>query len=510
MQNQTERNMAKDLRSFLDDAQNADKLYRVSREADPHTQIGTLADESDRVLLFENVKNYEGWRVACNLNQNRDMEMVGLGVDKREDVVKKLSECIDLGPQPHIVVDSAPVQEIVWEGEEANLNRLPVVQHSELDGGTYIGSGVGVFVDPETGIHNTTWPRIQVGDGRTCGFLIYSPHVNRIAAKYAAQGQAMPMSVSIGHHPAIDIAASLSIHHPNCGELDYAGSIMGEQMEFVKCITNGIDVPASAEIIIEGEVPPGIVQDEGPFGNYMGTYSAGPVAKNGVQKAVVFKIKRITMRKKPIFRHLQSTVWTEHQRLCMLPIEANLYIALKEMGLDVHDVYIPTWGGCGLTVIQMTTRGPGEAQAAMLKATQWENTTLSFMSHTVVAVNRDVNIYDARDVMWALSVRTDWGKPVTQIFNTPASSMRAGAQRVKGMPYRLSGKAMIDATVLPPKDDFDWWDTNRAWPMGYGKYSLKDFVENYTPNEEPMIRQTSHDEMVAIKPGSFKPEIKTK
>ena len=498
--------MGKDLRSFLADAEKSDKLYRITREVNPAEHMGVLADESDKALLVENVTGFEGWRIAANFNQNRDMEMVGMGVDSREDVIKKLAACIDEGPKPLKMVDKGPCQETIWDGEDANLNKLPIAIHSELDGGKYIGSGVGVVVDPDTGHHNTTWPRIQVGDGKTCGFLIYSRHVSEICAKYHSKGAAMPMSVSIGHHPAIDITASLSIHHPDCGELAYASSVAGEDMEFVMC-ANGVPATAHAEVVIEGEVPAGVLQDEGPFGNYMGTYAAGPMARDGVQKALVFKINRITMRRNPVYRHLNSTVWTEHQRLCMLPMEAKLYTAIKEMGMLVHDIHIPSWGGCGLTIIQMTPRGPGEAEQAMLKATMWEDTTLGFMSHTVVAVNRDVNIYDARDVMWAISVRTDWGQPIQQIFNTPASPLRAGAERVKGLPYRLSGKAMINASVLPPQDDFVWWDINRAWPKGHGSFRLEDFVDNYYPSEPGKVRNVSHEEMVAIKPGKYKPEV---
>lgn len=500
--------MKNDLRSFLTDAEKADRLYRISKQVDPHTNIGALADESDRVLLLENIKGYDDWRIACNFCQNRDNEMVALGVNSRDEVVKKLAACIDKEVHSHDVVSESPAQEIVWEGDDANLQRLPVVQHSELDGGPYIGSGIGIVVDPDTGLHNTTWPRLQIADGKTCPWLIYSPHVGRITAKYAKAGKTMPMAISIGHHPLIDITASFSIHHPNCGELDFAGNLLGEPMKFVKCGTIDVDVPASAEIIIEGEVPPGQVQDEGPFGNYLGTYAGGPMAKEGVIKSVIFKVKRITMRKNPIFRHLQATVWTEHQRLCMLPIEANLFTALLEMGIDVHDIYIPSWGGCGVTIIQMTSHGPGEAQAAMLKATLWDNTTLSFMSHLVVAVNRDVNIYDARDVMWAIGVRTNWGNPITQIYGTPTSPLRPSSETIKGIPYRIGGKALIDATILPPKNDFDWWDQNRAWPLGKGKVSLADFVDDYQPKQEAMGRIMSHEEMLALKPGEFKPGIK--
>ena len=168
--------------------------------------------------------------------------------------------------------------------------------------------------------------------------MIYSPHVARIMGKYMQRGIPMPMAVVIGHHPAWEWAAASSMHHPGCGELDYVSSLLGEETEFVKGETIDVDVPAWAEIVIEGEITFGRMADEGPFGNYVGTYASGAMAKAGIQKAPVLQVKCITMRKNPIFRHLQATVWTDHQRLVMLPVEAHLYTALAEMGIDVHDV----------------------------------------------------------------------------------------------------------------------------------------------------------------------------
>ncbi len=499
--------MVKDLRSYIKDAEARGMLYSVAKEVDPAANMGELCAQSDKTILFNNVKGYEGWEVVANLVSNRDTEMVVLGAERREDVVKLMAAAIDKGPSEHIVVDSGPAQQVVWEGEEATLDRLPVVQHSELDGGPYIGSAVGIVVDPETGKHNTTWPRMMKADGRECPFMIFSPHVNMIAAKYAQMGKPMEMALSIGHHPAVDIAASLSFHHPNCGELDYAASIQGEPFEFVKCGSIDIEVPAQAEIIVEGEVMPNHIQTEGPFGNYLGTYSSGPMSKDGVQKGPVLKIKRITMREKPIYRHLQATVWTEHQRLVMLPIEGILFTALKEMGIDVHDVYIPSWGGCSLTIIQMSPRGPGEARDALMKAAMWENTTLGFMNQVTIAVNRDVNIYDARDVMWALAIRANWTQGVNIVPGTRASPIMPGAEKLPGLPYRISGKTMIDATLLPPRDDSEWWEYARAWPKGQGKVRLEDFVDDLAGGgPQGMLRTVSHEEMLEMKPGGRRPE----
>ena len=476
-------------------------LYNVSKSVDPDTNLGALCDASDKVIKFSSIKGYEGWEVVSNLCGNRDSEMVAFGVQRRDEVVKSVAAAMDRGYAPHRVVESGPVQEVVWEGEEANLNRLPIAQHSELDGGRYIGSGIGIYVDPETGKHNTTWPRIMVGDGKNCPFMIFSPHVNRIAAKYARMGKPMPMAVSIGHHPAVDVAASISIHHPNCGELDYVESLIGEPFEFVKCGSINVDVPATAEIVIEGETGLNKVQAEGPFGNYLGTYTSGPMARDGVQKGPVFHVKRITMRRNPIYRHLQSTVWTEHQRLCMLPNEGVLFNAFSEMGLDVHDVYMPSWGGASTTIIQMTPRGPGEAQDALLKAALWENTTISFMSQLAIAVNQDVDIYDARDVLWAMACRTNWSHASTIIGGVRSSPLMPVAEKLAGVPYRLGAKALINATHLPPRTNADWWDVTRAWPQGKGKVRLADFVDDKLDGlPAEMRRLVSLEASLASKP----------
>lgn len=498
--------MAKDLRSFIEAAKSKGMAYEINKEVDPKTNVGALAGSADRALIFNNIKGYSDWTMVSGLVQNREMEQVIFNVDSKADVVKAMAQAMDQGPSPHTVIENAPCQEIVWEGDDADLTRLPAVQHSELDGGAYLGSAIGIVVDPETGLHNTTWPRVQIGDGKNCPFMIFSPHVSQIAGKYARMGKPMQMALAIGVHPAIEIAASLSMHHPNCGELDYASAILGEQMEFAKCGSIDVDVPAHAEIIVEGEMIPNHVQSEGPFGNYLGTYSTGPISRDGIQKAPVLSVKRITMRKKPVFRHLQSTVWTEHQRLCMLPLEGAMFNALKEMGLNVHDVYMPSWGGCSLTIIQMTPRAEGEVQDALLKAAMWENTTISFMSHVCVAVNRDVNIYDARDVLWAMSTRTNWAEDTQIVKGTRSSPLMPVSHKVPGVPWRRAGKSMIDATVLPPREDADWWDQNRAWPMGTGKVCLSDFVDGYHPSMS-MSRITTHDEDLARKPGDRKPQV---
>lgn len=480
--------MPNDIRSFLKEAEEAGKVYRVTREVDPYKNLAALSDEADRIILFENVAGYKGWTVAANLARDRELEAIAFKTAK-DDVVRTVARGLDKGPQPHNVVKSGPVKEVIWHGDEANVKRLPIAIHSELDGGPYIGAGIGIVVDPDTGFHNTTFPRVQARDGKNLPFMIYSPHVGQIFSKYARRKQPMPMAIVIGHHPAWEYAAASSLHHPFCGELDYVGSLLGEETEFVRCETIDVDVPAWAEIVIEGETLPGVVADEGPFGNYLGTYASTPTAKAGVQKAPVFNVKCITMRKNPIFRHLQGTVWTDHQRLVMLPIEASLYTALSEQGLMVHDIYNPSWGACSLTLMQVTPFFPGQVRDALLKALEWENTTLGLMSQVAIAVNRDVNIYDARDIMWGLTIRTNWAKDATIVPGTRSSSLMPAADKVEGVPFRIGSKVMIDATHLPPRNETEQWEYNRVWPMGKGTVALEDYVEGFkgTPLKQERI-----------------------
>jgi len=482
--------MTSDLRSFLTDARKAGFLYEATKEVDPHKNVAALCDESDRPITFDHVAGYDGWTVAANLANNRDTEAVAFGVS-RDEVVGHMAQAFDRGPTPHKVVESGPVKEVIWRDEDADVTRLPAVINSELDGGPYISAGIGVVIDPDTGLHNTTFPRFQVGDGRECPLYIYSPHVRAIMGKYAKRGLPMPMALVIGHHPAWEFAAASSVHHPRCGELDYVGSMLDEETEFVRCETIDVTVPAYAEIVIEGEVLTNEVRDEGPFGNYVGTYTSGPMTRNGIQKAPYFKVKCITTRQNPIFRHLQATVWTDHQRLVNLSIEANLYTALLESGIEVHDVYSPNYAGCSLTVVQMTPRGVGDAQDALMKAVQWENTTLGFMSHLALAVNRDVNIYDARDLMWALTIRANWAKDVTVVPGTRSSPLMPASEKIPGQMMRVAGKGMIDATHLPPKDDTAWWDLYRAWPQGKGTVSLEDYVDKFSAPSMRMQRMVA-------------------
>ncbi|MBI3090316.1 MAG: UbiD family decarboxylase [Candidatus Tectomicrobia bacterium] len=448
--------MAADLRSFLRAAEEAGRVRRVRREVDPDANMGELCSQSDNPLLFESVKGYPGWRVAAALMQGRVDQALALGCSTG-DVVSHLAARFAEGPGEIARVSRAPVKAKKFSGGAADLFRLPVCRHSEEDGGRYIGAGISLVRDPTSGVQNTTYPRTQLLPGRHPRVFISSRHTWEIINAWRRQGHPrMPMALVIGHHPAYEVAAGYSGEHPGWGEEALAPRLLGEPLEVIECETCDLLVPAAAEIVVEGELKLTDFEEEGPFGNYMGNYEFS------FTPSPVFEVRCITMREDAYYRHIQSTTWTDHQSLFCMQTEALVYRACREAGLEVHDVHIPPWGCACLTVVQMTPRHEEDVARALDLAVKWPITPAR-MSKLGVAVDRDVDIYDARDVWWAVSVRANTRRAVLEILDPEKRSQRS---------HRLG----IDATCPPPKNERQRFFQSKARPCGWGKVRLEDFL----------------------------------
>lgn len=431
-------------------------LDRLRVQVDPTSNVGELCSQSAKGLLFENVKGYPGWRIAADLVQDRAAEGLVLGCEPSA-VVPHLAEVLAAGPGETVQVSDGPVKTKKMLGRDVDLFSLPVCRHSELDGGRYIGAGIGITLDPETGLQNTTFPRTQLVSARHARMYLFSPHTWQNFAKWRQAGYAaMPMAIVIGHHPAYEIAAGFSGNHVDWGEEELTGRLLGTPFEVVQCETCDIKVPATAEIVLEGEVPLGSFEEEGPFANFMGNY----VLSN--EKQPTFELKGITMREDAIYRHIQATFWTDHQRLYSVQIEAGVYRLLKDAGLEVHDVHIPNWGGSLLTIVQLTPRHDDDAQRAIELAAEWP-ATVAGLSKLCIAVDDDVNIYDAREVLWAMSVRSDTPSAVKEIARAQPSPL---------------GKTRLgfNATRPIPKSDRERFLHQKARPAGWGTVRLEDFL----------------------------------
>ena len=326
--------------SFRGHVQNLEQqgeLFRIEKETDPNQNVSAIGwktyDQFGKSTLFTNLKGFPGWRLASQVITDRRKWAIGLGVSEK-DVIPTVVERIKTPREP-VKVDAsdAPVKEIILRGEDADLTKLPAMWTSELDPGPYIASGMAVIKDPETGTRNMSYHRQQILGPDRSGFLICPRHALRTYQKYQKRNKAMPVAMVVGVHPAILYAGGFTTRY-GINELSLAGGLLEDSVRLVKCETNDLEVPADAEMIIEGEILPDAMTNEGPFGEVTGGY-----AEEGSTE--IFVVKAITHRKDPIFYGMHSGApMTDPQSITGTCIEAALYEHLSKVegGLDLLDI----------------------------------------------------------------------------------------------------------------------------------------------------------------------------
>ncbi len=199
------------------------------------------------------------------------------------------------------MVDRGAVQDVVCTGDEADATRLPICRHFAADAGRYIGSGILICKDPDTGVRNLSYQRLQLKGPRRFGASLHSRgHIWEHLERAAKRGKNLPVAVVIGCHPAIYLAAGAKVAM-DVDELDIAGSLLNKPVDLVRCKTIDCEVPADAEYVIEGEILADSLEDEGPFGEYTG-YSTSRSTRN------VFVVSAITHKFKPIWLDLTPAI----------------------------------------------------------------------------------------------------------------------------------------------------------------------------------------------------------
>ncbi len=457
--------MSQDLRSFL--KQISAEILEVSKEVDPKTEIGTLCSQSEHPIIFNNIKDYSGWRICDRIISTRKLQAVALNTTP-ERVVPELAKRITLGAGSKKVVKDGPVKEVILTGEEASFFKLPICKHSEGDAGLYIGGGINITRDPDTGVQNESMLRTQIKSDRKAGFLMARRHNYAHYEKYEAKNEPMPMAMAIGVHPAYEIAVNYSGLHEGFDEFEIGAMLIGETVELVKCHTCDLYVPADAEIVIEGEVPPHVREKEGPFGEfqlYMGKEKMSPV----------WNIKAITMRKDAIYRHLNATAVTDHQALGCLPNEAEVFNNVRRVygRTEVHDVFCPPWARF-TCIVQITPKYEGHAKAVLMAA-------MAFNIHQkeVIVVDEDVNIYDPKEVLWAISTRVNPARDVVVVTGTRGHVLDPSAPEISSEAEGkepFNGILGLDATRPSPLKPEERSKFDKATPAGEGRVSLKDFI----------------------------------
>lgn len=458
-----------DLHSFLEVHEGE---YVRIRKPVPIEHIGALVAQANETIVFDNIVGYPTFRLVDQLFVNRKAQARVLGCEPK-DVVKRLAEVIKEGPKPLRVVDGGPGQELVFKGDDVDLGKIPIVRHTHLDPYPYATSFV-IHRDPETGAYNQMFARCGVLSRNEMVASYVTRTANQILAKHRAAQTPMPQAMVIGTHPAWELAGCYSHPHDDWWEGELFQTITGRVGEITRCQTIDLLVPAEASVVIEGYVDPIRTAQDGP--NPGPTMLYTPYA----QQQPVFHVAAITMRKDPIYRHHQVTPFTDHQEMPRLFHEAIIYERLRAMGAKVHDVYFPQGGGALSVIIQLEPSVDGEVADALLAAlgAPWSNVKMA------IAVDPDINIYDYRDIHYALSTRVDPARDVITIGNARGWPFDPSARPVLGaFPHTeqtrnpsVVGKWGIDATKPVPYRAAERKSYERAWPIGWGEVRLADYL----------------------------------
>lgn len=405
-----------DMRQWIEQAKKIKELKTIEG-ADPNIEVGTMVQINGRnegpALLFDKLKGCKaGYRILTNSMANIRTVNMTFGLPVRstiretvETLKVKAGEWADTFKDYHYhEVTSGPILENIETGKKVNLNRFPVPLWHELDGGRYIGTGVGVITrDPDTGQVNMGTYRVQQHDRYNVGFYISPGKHGRIHRdKYFSRGMSCPVVMIFGADPLTYILSASEIPHGIC-ELDYMGAIKGKSVPVIKGKITGLPIPANAEIAIEGIANPKDMKFEGPFGEWTGTYASKGRKEPFVRaKALYFRDNPILLGSPPS-KGLASDqgFWRAVWR------SALVYNEIERTGIpDVKGVWCPAFGGSRLfTIVSIKQSYPGHATEVGHIASQTR--AGAYLGRYVVVVDDDINPYDLEDVMWAICTRSD-------------------------------------------------------------------------------------------------------
>ena len=460
----------RDLREFLAQLEANGELKRIDAEVSPRLEMTEVCDRVLRAggpaLLFErpaghripvlanlfgSVKRIAAAMGVADAAALRDLGKL-LAYLKEPDPPTGLRDLWDKFPLFRQVLNMAPksrpggpCQEVVWEGSDVDLGRLPVQTCWPGDAGPLITWGLTVTRGPAKPRQNLGIYRQQViGRDRVImrwlahrgGALDFRDHA-------AASKEPFPVAVALGADPATMLAAVTPLPD-TLGEYQFAGLLRGARTELVKCIGSELQVPATAELVLEGNLKPGDVADEGPFGDHTGYY-------NEVERFPVMQVERITMRRDPIYHSTYTGKPPDEPAILGMALNELFVPLLCKQFPEILDFYLPP-EGCSyrLAVVRMRKQYPGHAKRVMFGV--WSFLRQFMYTKFIIVCDEDIDVRDWKEVVWALTTRVDPARDTTLVEGTPIDYLDF-ASPVSG----LGSKLGLDATHKWPGE------TARAW-----------------------------------------------
>ncbi len=460
-----------DLREFISYLEQQGELVRVIQEVDPHLEMTEISDRTLRAkgpaLLFENPKGYS-MPVLCNLFGTPKRVAMGMGQDSVE-ALRDVGELLAFLKQPEPPkslrdlwgkrhdfkqvlnmpvknLKKAPCQETIIEGDDVNLDSIPIQTCWPGDVSPLVTWPLVVTRGPDKERQNLGIYRMQK---LAKNKLIMRWLAHRGGAldyrdwQQKHPGKPYPVAIALGADPATTLGAVTPVPD-TLSEYAFAGLLRGEKTSVVKCIGSDLQVPATAEIILEGYLQPGEEAEEGPFGDHTGYY-------NEVESFPVFTVERITHRKDPIYHSTYTGRPPDEPAILGVALNEVFVPILQKQFPEITDFYLPA-EGCSyrMAVVSMKKQFPGHAKRVMMGV--WSFLRQFMYTKFIIVTDEDIDIRNWEDVIWAITTRMDPTRDTVMIDNTPIDYLDF-ASPVSG----LGSKMGLDATNKLPGE------TNREW-----------------------------------------------
>jgi phenylphosphate carboxylase beta subunit len=403
-----------DLRDFIRRCEAEGELIRIRKEVDWNLELSHIAklNEEKRgpALLFEKVKDYPIPVLASAFTSPKRLA-IALGMPFHFSMCNMARRWMELTTKsliPPKEVKEAPILENVVQGRDVNLFNFPAPKFYPMDGGRFIGTAVFLITkDPESDWVNLGTYRMQILDEKTTGVqIIKGKHADFMLKKYQKMKKPMPAAAVIGADPLLFLAGSTLVSAGVC-EYDIVGSLRGTPCEVIKSDLTGLPLPATAELILEGEVEtdPSKFREEGPFGEYTGYYSG----KTGEEwPKPILSVKRVLHRKNPIFWATSvGKPVTDTHMIQSLNRTATLWTDLENMKVPgIQSVYIPPEsGGRFWSIVSVKQMYPGHSMHVGTAVIS--TTTGHYGMKGVIVVDDDIRADDIDRILWALAMRYD-------------------------------------------------------------------------------------------------------
>lgn len=454
---------ARDLRDWIDLLREAGELVEVTAEVDPNLEITEITHRTVRAggpaLLFTNVRGSDMPVLMNQFGSDRRLALA-FGVENISEIADRISTLIELQPPaglvdkvrtlgklrslaslPPNIVRSGPCQEVVFEGEAASLDILPILTCWPMDAGPFITLPLVFTADPKTGSRNCGMYRLQKFDARTTG-LHWQIHKDA-AADWRGMGERMDVAIALGTDPITTYAASAPLPK-HIDEMLFAGFLQGESVDMVQCRTVDIQVPARSEIVIEGFVTRGELRTEGPFGDHTGYYSLA-------DEYPVLHVTAVTHRRDAIYPSIivgvppQEDCWLGHAT-------ERIFLPLVQTTMpEIIDYALP-WEGVfhGCAIVSISKKFPGHARKVMNAI--WGTGLLS-LTKTVIVVDEGVDVHDYSQVAFRAFANVDPARDI--VLGEGPLDVLDHAPNLMG----FGGKLGIDATATWTSEGYA-----REWP----------------------------------------------